>query len=190
MTDEDDDPQDSNAPLPPQETVDDPTRQLRDTIQERMQDYIELMRGSARAWDSREVDSKRLLDDSTALYEFAVRDMMWWFRQPMQMARYQSGSPSQLSVDVPIDPPEHLITLACSGLRHAQHGEHEIPQHAIAVNPNPVRPGSKSVQVSFDSFGKPAGAYVGKLIAWSSSPDQSVEYGDVIFYIGGSNQRF
>jgi hypothetical protein len=181
---------DAAAPLVPQETVDDPTRQLRDTIQQRLQDYIELMRNSARAWDRREVDAKRLLDDSTALWEFAVRDMMWWYRQPFQSSHQSTGSPSMLSVAVPIDPPEHLTTLACSGLTHAQHAQHQIPQHAIAVSPNPVRPGANSVQVSFDSFGKPAGAYVGKLVAWTSDPDQSVDYGDVIFYVGGSNQRF
>lgn len=183
----------SQLPNPPREHVDDSTRQLRDLVQQRLDDYLELMRNSARAWDRREVDAKRIMDDSTALFEFAVRDATWWFRQALNGVRLGSEDAttgSALSIDVPIKPPGTTTTIACSGLRHAQHGQYTIPQHAIAVSPNPVPSGTTSVTVAFDPFGKPEGAYVGKLSAWTDDPDSSAEYGDVIFYVGGNNQRY
>lgn len=184
---------DTDLPHPPRETVDDSTRQLRELVQQRLDDYLELMRNSARAWDRRDVDSKRMLEDSTALFEFVVRDAAWWFRQAVngvQLGDAGASTGSALNVDVPITPPTGEVTVSCSGLRHARHEQHTIPGHAIAVSPNPVPAGTTSVKVAFDPFGKPEGAYVGKLVTWTDRPGESEHYGDVVFYVGGNNQRF
>jgi hypothetical protein len=181
------------ASTPPQETVDDQTRQLRDTVEERLNDYLVLMRDTARTWDRREFDSKHLIEQSTALFEYVTRDAMWWFRHAVQTAQSATdvtSSPSALRINVPIKPPQHEVTLACSGLRHAQHSEQTIPQHAIAISPNPVPPGTSSVEVSFDPFGKPAGGYVGELVQWRSGANKPEPFGDVIVYVGGNDRRF
>ena len=182
----------SAGPQPPHEAVDDQTRRLRDSVEERVDDYLELMRNSARAWDRKEFDSKRLIEESTALFEYVTRDVMWWFRHAVQSAQPSPAatSSSALSINVPITPPKDQIMVACSGLVHVQHTDQTIAQNAIAVSPNPVVPGTTSVEVSFDPFGKRAGAYVGKLVQWRSTAPKPIPLGDVIFYVGGNNQRF
>ena len=123
-----------------------------------------------------------MLEDSTALFEFVVRDAAWWFRQAVngvQLGDAGASTGSALNVDVPITPPTEEVTVSCSGLRHARHEQHTIPGHAIAVSPNPVPAGTTSVKVAFDPFESLRAPMNGKLVTWTDRPGESEHYGDV-----------
>ena len=177
---------------PPRETIDDVSRQLRESISGRLDDYLELWRDSARAWDRREYDAKRLLRDTTAWFELGVRDVLSLWRQPFQLqwATRDDGPPSVIAFDVQIEPQSHSATLTCTDLEHAQHGGPKIASHAVQISPNPVPAGTDHVTIRFDGFQKPQGAYVGQLVVYDDKQADHTIVGDIVAYVGGNDRRF
>jgi hypothetical protein len=174
----------------PNELVDDTTRRIRDTVDQRMSDYLDIWRSTARAWDRREFDAKHLLENMTALYTFALRDAATLYRLPFEPAPGDDARPSVISIAVPIEPLHNSVSIACDELRHVEQSDHMLQGHAVSISPNPVPAGATSVTVTFDSFGKPRGAYRGKLVTWAQDPGDAETVADVVVYVGGGNSRF
>jgi hypothetical protein len=184
-------PPDDRDDVPP-ELYDDRARQLRDLAEDRIASYVELAAGAARAWDQGRYDAKRLVEDANAWWTLGMRDLLtaWtWWTDGAGPARTDADvpRPGHCRQAVPITaPPAHTMTIGCSDLVHVHDPTVVIPRHAVTISPNPVTSSTSSVLVSFSSFGKPTGAYVGQLLAHGD--DQQV-LGEIVIYVQQRHAR-